>query len=121
MMTIFATAVLTAALLGAPGVLIMDADTGGIDLLAWGDYEYNVYISHDVTHCLWYPPHSVQVLTETSFYKKTFEWGDYGLDDPGGGDQACIWWDTHPEPSAVYFGIRRRNVIERLYLPTVIR
>jgi hypothetical protein len=115
------TAILTATLLGVPHVSIISADTAGVDLFAWGDHEYNVYISHAARDCKWWPPFSKKVLTWTRFNRQTFRWADHDLDTPNASDEACIWWDAQPEPSSLYFGIERRNVKQKLYLPTVIK
>ena len=121
---VWAGIVLTTALAlggGAPNVIMLGADTAGLDLWGWGDYEYNLYISHAITDCKWWPPHSVKVLTETQFSRQAFAWSDYNLSTPDSGDIACIWWDTQPEPSVIYFGIRRRRIKQRTYLPLVTR
>ena len=115
------TMILTASLLGAPGVFIVDANTSEINLVGWAGYEYNVYISHDSEQCLYWPPHAIKVLTDTQFHYMSFDWNDYKLDTPQAGDEACIWWDAQPEPAIIYFGINRKNIKQILYLPTVIK
>lgn len=87
---------------------------------------YNVYLAHALTDedCRWWPPHSMQVLTETQIVEPlTFRWTDY-MEPPAAGDRTCVWWDckcVDDTGAYLHFDVIREGVLGETYMPLVTK
>ena len=85
---------------------------------------YDVWLNHAPTcdACYWWSnAGAVKVFTDTVLIDQDVHWLKVGLDRPQVGDCACIYWGTYvTNPIGYVFGIRKRSIPYKLFLPLVL-